>query len=345
VARECLARGRPADAGGRRHHGERRNLSWALLVPEPGAYDFGWLDRTLDLLLGNGIRVGLATPTVVPPAWFYRAHPDALPVSRKGVRYSFGSGGAICHSSPPHRAAAAVITTKLAERYAGHPALALWHVHNEYGVPVSAACYCDTCAAHFRRWLDGRYGSVDAVNEAWGTAFWGRRYTSYEQIDPPRVTPTVGNPAQQLDYRRFTDATLRESFVGERDILHRLCSGVPVTTNFMTALSQCDAVDYWAWGHEVDLVTNDHRRPPHPRQPGDGRRPDPLGGRRGSLTAPQPRQPPGRDGPQLPRPCGPRLRVTEAREPGRNDRSCRTENEERRTRERPGSGLPWRRSR
>ncbi|MGW0391250.1 beta-galactosidase [Streptomyces sp. NPDC003042] len=232
-------------------------FSWALLEPEPGAHDFGRLDRILGLLHENGIQVDLATPTVAPPAWFYRAHPDALPVSREGVRYAFGSRGAICHSSPAYREAAARITTELARRYADHPALALWHVHNEYGVPVSA-CYCDTCAAHFRRWLDARHGSVEAVNEAWGTAFWGQRYTSYEQIDPPRLTPTVGNPAQQLDYRRFADATMRENFTAERDILHRLSPGVPVTTNFMTALSQCDSVDYWAWGREVDLVTNDH---------------------------------------------------------------------------------------
>ncbi|MET9801779.1 beta-galactosidase [Streptomyces sp. NPDC006368] len=232
-------------------------FSWALLEPEPGAYDFGWLDRVLDLLHEHGIRVDLGTPTVVPPAWFYRAHPEALPVSREGTRYAFGSRGAICHSSPAYREAAARITTELAGRYAAHPALAMWHVHNEYGVPVGA-CYCDTCAAHFRRWLEARYGSVDAVNEAWGTAFWGQRYTAYEQIDPPRLTPTVGNPAQQLDYRRFADATMRENFISERDTLHRLSPGTPVTTNFMTALSQCDSVDYWAWGREVDLVTNDH---------------------------------------------------------------------------------------
>ncbi|ORT57543.1 beta-galactosidase [Streptomyces sp. CB03238] len=232
-------------------------FSWARLEPEPGAYDFGWLDRLLDLLHEHGIRADLGTPTVVPPAWFYRAHPDALPVTREGTRYAFGSRGAICHSSPAYRAAAANITEQLARRYGAHPALALWHVHNEYGVPVSA-CYCDTCAAHFRRWLDARYGSVDAVNDAWGTAFWGQHYTSYDQIDPPRATPTVGNPAQALDYRRFADATMRENFAMERDILHRLSPGVPVTTNFMTALSQCDSVDYWAWGREVDLVTNDH---------------------------------------------------------------------------------------
>ncbi|MGY3848934.1 beta-galactosidase [Streptomyces hydrogenans] len=232
-------------------------FSWALLEPEPGRYDFGWLDRVLDLLHAHGIRVDLGTPTVAPPAWFYRAHPEALPVTADGVRLAYGSRGAICHSSPAYREAAVRITTELARRYAAHPALALWHVHNEYGVPVSA-CYCDGCAAHFRRWLDSAYGSVEAVNEAWGTAFWGQRYGTYEEILPPRATPTVGNPAQQLDYRRFADATIRENFRAERDVLHELSPGVPVTTNFMTALSQCDSIDYWAWGREVDLVTNDH---------------------------------------------------------------------------------------
>ncbi|MEU9631053.1 beta-galactosidase [Streptomyces luteogriseus] len=232
-------------------------FSWALLEPSPGRYDFGWLDRLLDLLHEHGIRVDLGTPTVVPPVWFYRAHPEALPVTAEGVRYEFGSRAAICHSNADYRSAAATITTKLAERYGDHPALAMWHVHNEYGVPVSA-CYCDSCAAHFRRWLATTYGTVDAVNEAWGTAFWGQRYAALEDINPPRLTPAAVNPAQALDYKRFADVTMRENFVAERDILHRLSPGVPVTTNFMTALSQCDSVDYWAWGREVDLVTNDH---------------------------------------------------------------------------------------
>ncbi|MFC9504308.1 beta-galactosidase [Streptomyces sp. NPDC057002] len=232
-------------------------FSWALLEPSPGVYDFGWLDRVLDLLHENGIRVDLGTPTVCPPVWFYRAHPEALPVTPEGVRHEFGSRAAICHSNADYRSAAAAITTQLAEHYGDHPALAMWHVHNEYGVPVSA-CYCDACAAHFRRWLATTYGTVDAVNEAWGTAFWGQRYADFGQINPPRLTPTSVNPGQALDYKRFADATMRENFVTERDILHRLSPGVPVTTNFMTALSQCDSVDYWAWGREVDIVTNDH---------------------------------------------------------------------------------------
>ncbi|MEV3854754.1 beta-galactosidase [Streptomyces sp. NPDC050095] len=232
-------------------------FSWALLEPAPGAYEFGWLDRVIDLLHENGIDVDLGTPTVAPPKWFYDQRPDALPVTADGARLGFGSRGAICHSNQAYRDASTRITEQLARRYGKHPAVVMWHVHNEYGVPVSA-CYCDGCAAHFRRWLAATYETVEAVNEVWGTAFWGQRYASLDEIDPPRTTPTVGNPAQQLDYKRFADATMRENFVRERDVLHRLAPGIPVTTNFMTALSQCDSVDYWAWGREVDVVTNDH---------------------------------------------------------------------------------------
>ncbi|MFG2822071.1 beta-galactosidase [Kitasatospora sp. NPDC048365] len=232
-------------------------FSWALLETERGVYDFGWLDRLLDLLHENGIRVDLGTPTVVPPAWFYREHPEALPVGREGVRYEFGGRGAICHSSPAYRQAAASITEQLGRRYGSHPALALWHVHNEYGVPVSA-CYCEASAEDFRQWLAARYTTLKELNEAWGTAFWGQHYNRWDDIRPPRLTPTACNPAQQLDFARFTSDTILENFKRERDILHRLAPGIPVTTNFMTALSQCESLDYWAWGREVDLVTNDH---------------------------------------------------------------------------------------
>jgi beta-galactosidase len=232
-------------------------FSWALLEPRPGEYDFGWLDRLLDLLHAHGIRADLGTPTVVPPAWFYHRHPEALPVTKEGVRLAFGSRGAVCHSSPAYHAAATRIAERLAERYAGHPALAMWHVFNEYGAPV-AACYCEESAAHFRRWLRERYRSLDALNDAWGTVFWGQRYGDWAEIGAPRTTPTAGNPAQRLDWARFTSDAMLENFRAERDILHRLSPGVPVTTNFMTALSQCDTVDYWAWGREVDVVSNDH---------------------------------------------------------------------------------------
>ncbi|MCX4698724.1 beta-galactosidase [Streptomyces sp. NBC_01373] len=232
-------------------------FAWSRIEPRPGEYDFEWLDHVIGMLDEAGIGVDLATPTVVPPAWFYRAHPEALPVTREGVRLAFGSRGAICHSNPDYRAAAASITSRIGERYGRHPAVAMWHVHNEYGAPV-LSCFCDTCADAFRAWLQDRYGTLGALNQAWGTAFWGQLYGDWEEIGVPRATPTVGNPAQQLDFQRFADGQARANFVAERDILHRLSPGVPVTTNFMVAPSQCASIDYWAWADEVDLVTNDH---------------------------------------------------------------------------------------
>ncbi|MTE18484.1 beta-galactosidase [Streptomyces sp. TRM43335] len=232
-------------------------FSWAMIEPREGEYDFDRLDRIVELLHEAGIGVDLATPTVVPPAWFYRAHPEALPVSREGVRWEIGSRGAICHNSPAYREAAARITRALGERYGRHPAVVMWHVHNEYGVPV-LECYCETSAAAFRTWLRERYTTLEALNEAWGTTFWGQVYHDWEEIRPPRATPTVCNPAQRLDYARFADDSALANFRRERDLLHELSPGVPVTTNFMVSPAQCDTIDYWAWGREVDIVTNDH---------------------------------------------------------------------------------------
>jgi beta-galactosidase len=232
-------------------------FSWAMVEPAQGVFDFGRLDRIVGLLHDNGIGVDLATPTVVPPAWFYRAHPEALPVSREGVRWEFGSRGAICHNSPAYQEAAARITRALGERYGNHPAVVMWHVHNEYGVPV-LECYCETSAAAFRDWLRERYTTLDALNAAWGTTFWGQVYGDWEEIRPPRATPTVCNPAQRLDYARFASDSALANFRRERDLLHELSPGTPVTTNFMVSPTQCDTIDYWAWGREVDLVTNDH---------------------------------------------------------------------------------------
>jgi beta-galactosidase len=232
-------------------------FSWAMVEPARGVFDFGRLDRIVGLLHDNGIGVDLATPTVVPPAWFYRAYPEALPVSREGVRWEFGSRGAICHNSPAYQEAAARITRALGERYGNHPAVVMWHVHNEYGVPV-LECYCETSAAAFRDWLRERYTTLDALNAAWGTTFWGQVYGDWEEIRPPRATPTVCNPAQRLDYARFASDSALANFRRERDLLHELSPGTPVTTNFMVSPTQCDTIDYWAWGREVDLVTNDH---------------------------------------------------------------------------------------
>ncbi|MGW5161292.1 beta-galactosidase [Nonomuraea wenchangensis] len=230
-------------------------FSWSVLEPAEGVFDFGWLDRAMDLLAANGIRAGLATPTASPPPWFGASYPEALPVDADGRRLHHGSRQGFCPSSPIYRDRALRIAERVATRYAGHPALALWHVHNEYGCH-NARCYCDTSADAFRVWLRARHGSLDELNDAWGTAFWSQRYGDWAQILPPRATPSFTNPGQQLDFRRFSSDALVELYTAERDLLRSVTPDVPVTTNLMAG-AHWD-MDCWAFAAELDVVATDH---------------------------------------------------------------------------------------
>ncbi|GAA2397573.1 beta-galactosidase [Streptomyces glaucosporus] len=225
-------------------------FSWARLEPRPGARDFGWLDRVLDLLHENGIGVCLATPTASPPPWMGARHPETLPRDETGATVWYGSRNHFCASSPVYREHALRIAADLADRYGAHPALRLWHVNNEYGT----SCWCDETARHFRRWLRRRYGGLDALNDAWGTAFWSQRYDDWEEIVPPRRAQYLPNPAQTLDFRRFTSDALLECFTAERDVLAERTPRIPVTTNFMPLFAGQDG---WAWAEREDVVSVD----------------------------------------------------------------------------------------
>jgi beta-galactosidase len=228
-------------------------FSWAKLEPRPGEYDFGWLDRIIGLLYENGVMVNLATATASPPPWLAKFHPESLPVTQDGVTLYPGARQHYCPSSAAYRERAAELVRRIADRYKEHPALAMWHVNNEYGCHV-AECYCDVSAAHFREWLEARYGDLDSLNEAWGTAFWSQRYGEWGEILPPRAAPTFANPTQQLDFRRFSSDALLELYEMEKEILREATPDVPITTNFMGFFKP---VDYWKWAAREDVVSDD----------------------------------------------------------------------------------------
>lgn len=231
-------------------------FSWALLQPAPGTFETAWLDRVLDLMDQHDIAVDLATATASPPPWLSTRHPEVLPVDRDGRRLWHGSRQAWCPSSPVYRDHALDLVRRMAERYAEHPALVLWHVSNELGCH-NAHCYCDVSAAAFRRWLEQRYGDLEALNHAWSTTFWSQRYSSWDEVIPPRATTAVPNPTQWLDFRRFSSDELLGQHLAERAVLAEVCPDVPVTTNFMVT-SHIDALDYHRWVPSQDVVSQDH---------------------------------------------------------------------------------------
>lgn len=213
-------------------------FSWAKLEPEEGRYEFGWLDEIIEKIWSHGIRICLATPTCAQPAWMSQQYPEILPVDISGRKRTHGMRVFFCVNSEKYRERAAAIAGKMAERYAHHPALAAWHVANEYGTP----CYCENCQRKFRIWLKKRYGTIENLNEKWYTAFWGRTVYDFDQI----MLPTELNddyrfyPAVQLDYMRFLTDSTAECFENEARVLRSFNPEIPVMTNMSGYIRKLD---------------------------------------------------------------------------------------------------------
>ncbi len=236
-------------------------FSWARIQPDEGVFDYGWLDRVIDLLHDNGIAVDLATGTASPPPWATTKYPAILTESREGAIRWPGSRQHWAPTSPDYRRLASELARSTVERYKSHPAVVLWHINNELGCHM-VHDYSDQAAVAFRAWLRAKYGHIDALNEAWGTLFWSQRYTDFDQIVPPRLAPYSVNPTGLLDFRRFSSDALLDIVRMEKRIIREAGATQPVTTNLIGAWP---FLDYWRWAEEIDYVSDDSY--PEPRDP------------------------------------------------------------------------------
>ncbi len=233
-------------------------FSWAKIETSEGVYDFDWLDRIIDKLGEAGIAVDLASATASPPMWLTQAHPEVL---WKDYRGDVCQPGARQHwrpTSPVFREYALKLCRAMAEHYKGNPYVVAWHVSNEYGCH-NRFDYSEDAEHAFQQWCEERYGTIDAVNDAWGTAFWAQRMNDFSEIVPPRFIGDGNfmNPGKLLDFKRFSSDALKAFYIAERDALAEITPNLPLTTNFMVSASG-SVLDYDDWGDEVDFVSNDH---------------------------------------------------------------------------------------
>ncbi|GAA2575655.1 beta-galactosidase [Streptomyces roseoviolaceus] len=236
-------------------------FTWSLTQPAPDTYDFTALDRILERAAAEGRQVCLATGTAALPPWLAKRHPEVNRTDFEGRRHRYGQRHNFCPSSPAYREHATAMASRLAERYAHHPALLAWHINNEYG----GACYCDLCAEAFREWLRERHGTLDALNDAWWTTFWSHRYTDWDQIEPPNaLTEHWRGPDHTafqgitLDYFRFTTDALLGCFLAEKEVIRAHDPDTPVTTNFMGTFRP---LDYHRWAPHLDFASWDSYPP------------------------------------------------------------------------------------
>jgi beta-galactosidase len=225
-------------------------FGWASLEPTEGRYELGWLMEVIEILHRRNIRVCLASGTASVPAWLAQKYHDVLVVGEDGQRRTHGNRHTFCPSSPNYRRLAVGLAGELAKTAAQHPAVMMVHINNEYGT----RCWCPLCAAQFRVWLQKRFHSLEELNLAWNTDFWGHRYTSWEQIEPPTHLGEQSIQALKLAYSRFQSEALSHLCMAEAEEFRKAAPHLPITTNMMGAFFP---LDYFEWAKGLDFVSWD----------------------------------------------------------------------------------------
>lgn len=226
-------------------------FSWSTLEPQEGNFQFGWLHDIMDKLYENGIYTVLATPTGARPAWMDEKYPSVLRVEKDGRRNHHSGRHNHCMSSLEYRALVEKMDTKLAQEFGNHPGLILWHISNEFG----GECYCENCKKRFQEYLREKYhNNIEELNKQWWTAFWSRRFDSFEQIEPPYDNGEHSILGLNLDWKRFNSWNMKDYLAFERRILKKYTPQVPATANFMKLFEQLDYVDL---AKEIDIISWD----------------------------------------------------------------------------------------
>ncbi|MEP7210400.1 MAG: beta-galactosidase [Alphaproteobacteria bacterium] len=229
-------------------------FAWSRIEPQPSQFDWGWLDRAIAALADAGLRIVMCTPTATPPKWLIDAHPDILAVDASGSPRRFGSRRHYCFSSETYRRESARITEAVATRYGGHPAVTAWQTDNEYGCHDTVLSYSAGASVAFRRWLKDRYGSIEALNHAWGAVFWSQEYRAFDEVDLPFQQVTEGNPTHRLDFQRFASDEVAAFNKAQVGILRRHSPGRDILHNYMGASTDFDHFDVAA---DLDVATWD----------------------------------------------------------------------------------------
>lgn len=231
-------------------------FSWAKLQPSEAVYDFSELDEIMEMLEKENYDIVLGTSTAAMPAWLSRKYPDVNRTDFYGREHKYGHRHNHCPNSPSFQKYAKRLVSKIAERYGDNPHVKVWHISNEY----TADCYCENCAREFRVWLEKKYGTIEAVNEAWNMDFWSHTLYDFDDIVPPsylgdgisdNMTAFAGIA---VDYKRFQSDSLLDNFIMEREAIREFDQTTPVTTNLMGAYK---GLDYFKWAKEMDIVSWD----------------------------------------------------------------------------------------
>lgn len=229
-------------------------FAWSRIEPQPGKFDWHWLDQAITVLHEAGLAVVMCTPTATPPKWLVDTMPEMIAIDAQGRPRRFGSRRHYCFSHVGYRQESQRITRAVVERYGRHPAVIAWQTDNEYGCHDTVLSYSRSALLAFRQWLTAKYRNIATLNTAWGNVFWSMEYRSFDEIELPNLTVTEPNPAHLLDFRRFSSAQVVTFNAEQCRILREHSPGRDITHNFMGFVTD---FDHHAVAADLDVASWD----------------------------------------------------------------------------------------
>lgn len=186
--------------------------TWSTWEPREGEFDFSGLHRVLKAAKEHGISVIVGTPTYAIPAWLAQKYPDILTQTHAGPsRYGPRQNMDLTHPGYLHHAE--IIIRRLLEAAAPYSNVIGFQLDNE------TKPY-DTCSpraqARFKIWLQGKFGTVEAMNRSFGLAYWSNALGSWDDL--PDVRGTI-NGSLAAEYAAFQRSLVTEFLAWQRSIV------------------------------------------------------------------------------------------------------------------------------
>ncbi|MFK8031200.1 MAG: beta-galactosidase [Gammaproteobacteria bacterium] len=231
-------------------------FAWSRMEPSEGEYVFDWLDNAIDTLAAEGLKVVLCTPTATPPKWLIDKWPEVLPVDPDtGRTRGFGSRRHYDFASEVYLRESLRITEKLASRYGKYPGVVGWQTDNELGCHDTTLSASVVARDAFRTWCKHRYGTIDALNTAWGNVFWSMEYSEFGTIELPVGAVTETAPAHLLAWRRFSSDCMIRFHDKTIDVIRAHAPDHFITHNFIPTVDT--GVDNHALAAPLDFTSYD----------------------------------------------------------------------------------------
>lgn len=216
-------------------------FAWFKMEPEEGKFDFAWLDKVLSLCAKYHVKVLLCTPSATTPTWMRINYPETFIMDGHYIRAENGTRGLESMVNPKFRGYVKRIVAEMAKRYGQNSNVIGWQIDNE---PGANSDYSPSSQEAFRTWLKNKYKTIDALNTAWGAAFWSQWFNNFDQVIIPN-TNLVGwwgnNPHALLDFKRYSADTQAEFLDFQAGVLRSSISKAQfITTNYTAVCTGSD---------------------------------------------------------------------------------------------------------